>query len=65
MKRVVFLVFIGLCLSALLFLPVGCGNNTADKHETPAGHPDELKDSTRFDPAPDTTRKDQPRETPQ
>lgn len=41
-----------LCVALILFLS-GCSNETAHKKDdAPAGHPDELKDSTRLDPAP-------------
>lgn len=37
------LMVIGLC--------VACGDDKKREVDTPAGHPDELKDSTRLDPA--------------
>ncbi len=47
-------------LIALMVLSfcVACGDDKKREVDTPAGHPDELKDSTRLDPAPqpgDTT----------
>jgi hypothetical protein len=65
MKRALLLVILGLFVVGLCLLQAGCGGNASDKHDTPAGHPDELKDSTRFDPAADTTKGEQPRETPE
>lgn len=43
-----------LSLAALLFIFVcaGCGESDKREEDTPAGHPDELKDSTRLDAAP-------------
>ncbi len=40
-------------LAASLLLS-GCGNKE-EEVDTPAGHPDELRDSTRLDPARDTS----------
>lgn len=43
-----------LLLAALLFMMslAGCGQSDKREVDTPAGHPDELKDSTRLDAAP-------------
>jgi hypothetical protein len=58
------IVALGIAVVALI-VPLACSTQQTDKHETPAGHPDELKDSTRFDPAPDTTKRQHPVETPE
>ncbi|MCM2271526.1 MAG: hypothetical protein NDJ18_03090 [candidate division Zixibacteria bacterium] len=49
MKRAILLVM----LAASLLIS-GCGNEV-EEVDTPAGHPDELRDSTRLDPARDTS----------
>ena len=48
MKHAVLLIMLA---GTLMFS--GCGNKE-EEVDTPAGHPDELRDSTRLDPARDT-----------
>lgn len=38
----------------------GCDKSKQKQSDAPAGHPDELKDSTRLDPAPQQKEGDQP-----
>lgn len=53
-----------IALAVLLFLSQ-CGVKQEGKNDAPAGNPDELKDSTRLDPAPDTTHKAHESQGPQ
>lgn len=43
-------------LLLMLVLGAGCGTKEDKEVDTPAGHPDELRDSTRLDPAVDSTK---------
>jgi hypothetical protein len=53
-KRQIILLAVALLLAMSLSQ---CGVKQEGKNDAPAGHPDELKDSTRLDAAPDTTHK--------
>jgi len=50
-------VFVALCV--LIGLS-SCDKPAQKQSDAPAGHPDELKDSTRLDPAPQQKESDQP-----
>ena len=49
MKRMVMAIML-----ASVLVTSGCGKKE-EEIDTPAGHPDELRDSTRLDPATDTS----------
>jgi hypothetical protein len=53
MKKLIILANIALLAGFL----TSCGVKHEGKNDPPAGSPDELKDSTRLDAAPDTTHK--------
>jgi hypothetical protein len=61
-KRLLFVLMMALVV--LLSLSQ-CGVKQEGKNDAPAGNPDELKDSTRLDPAPDTTHKAHESQGPQ
>ena len=50
------IVVLVLCSCAGLW---GCDTPKQKQSDAPAGHPDELKDSTRLDPAPEQRESDQ------
>jgi|PlaIllAssembly_1097288.scaffolds.fasta_scaffold3006559_2 PBP1b-binding outer membrane lipoprotein LpoB len=52
-----YLSLIALCAALAL---TGCDKPKQKQSDAPAGDPDELKDSTRLDPAPEQKEADQP-----
>lgn len=58
MKRLAYAVVLTLSLGCVL---ANCGGNKQGKNDAPAGSPDELKDSTRLDAAPDTAQPQNPK----